>query len=847
MKSLVNNTTTYNYLYYATRPKWLVVFVNSSQNVFENNKQNKNSFNKFKDFDSLKNQTDSFLALWSLCRQAPKELGKKKPPSKGKPQNSKIETQIAAQHLFQTKELLCWTSDLSFFNLRGYFSNILKALQICRVAARNNRKILFIKGSNSSYAHSMRLNPWLQNQRQMLPQMLCNILNVSYAAQPAKSVFFNKQSNSCLLYQINILRNTYFKKDLLEHKKKQSISQLGKHSNKTVHSPSLVNKTTATAFFAAKKKEVLTGFKNRNNHKCFYQLNSLLSNCYFIKKRQRSEKTPTTASFLVPDVYGLGIKVPSFTFSSNKATNKHSVIKNQGTPFKETKIRIGSVIKLRIKETQIMSQQIAGTQFNNSLAGFLTNPKTTFNTACSLSNYNYYYSTFSNEVLNKKNAFWNPRRAKADRLEKMLPLFISEIKTKYNNTLQILESKICTPCSLAKPRTGTHPFLDLNREPYMKKGWAEHCKQHHYYLPLASSILNTSIDFNKCSAERTKKQKLVEYGALGDIFAWQPKFQTISSAFYSSNQSRKTKAAITKQQKLLQTRSPISLDKLSGFFRMSPISIDFKQKITKGQFRFALIGQFLMFTSALTKANRALLKRAKKKIKKQGSFLKQAKNNKKKITFATFLGPSVGGLPKKKTATVLDRGKRCNYVTYKNNYKTSSTTTYWYSRPQKTLFAFLIKKKIIKKEYPETVFTPQIKIGKEAKRVNHMGQFKNKKTKAHIWQLFKNQKLCLTTPSFRKYYKTIVGLNYLKQYEMFVKTPFVNNQLADIIFFINPEKAIDVVNQANSLKIPTIGIVSGIAVNSSQKGRQSCNSSRLRESVNYPILSCKCFFYTYNK
>ena len=69
---------------------------------------------------------------------------------------------------------------------------------------------------------------------------------------------------------------------------------------------------------------------------------------------------------------------------------------------------------------------------------------------------------------------------------------------------------------------------------------------------------------------------------------------------------------------------------------------------------------------------------------------------------------------------------------------------------------------------------------------------------------------------------------------MFAKTPFLNNQLADIIFFINPEKNEGLVNQANSLKIPTIGIVSGITTNS--QGRQRYNNSRLKESVYYPIL-----------
>lgn len=98
---------------------------------------------------------------------------------------------------------------------------------------------------------------------------------------------------------------------------------------------------------------------------------------------------------------------------------------------------------------------------------------------------------------------------------------------------------------------------------------------------------------------------------------------------------------------------------------------------------------------------------------------------------------------------------------------------------------------------------------------------------------FIRKKLCVTVGSFRRYYKTIITLNQLKQYEMFAKTPFVNNQLADIIFFISPEKNQNLVDQANSLKIPTIGIVSGSGCS---KTRQNCNNFRFKDSVYYPIL-----------
>jgi hypothetical protein len=45
---------------------------------------------------------------------------------------------------FRTKELLCWREDLSFFNLRWYFLNCFKALQMCWTAVRNNKRIAFV-------------------------------------------------------------------------------------------------------------------------------------------------------------------------------------------------------------------------------------------------------------------------------------------------------------------------------------------------------------------------------------------------------------------------------------------------------------------------------------------------------------------------------------------------------------------------------------------------------------------------------------------------------------------------------------------------------------------------------
>lgn len=45
---------------------------------------------------------------------------------------------------FKTKPLLCWRSDLAYFNLRWYFLNTFKALHLCWNAVKNNKRIAFV-------------------------------------------------------------------------------------------------------------------------------------------------------------------------------------------------------------------------------------------------------------------------------------------------------------------------------------------------------------------------------------------------------------------------------------------------------------------------------------------------------------------------------------------------------------------------------------------------------------------------------------------------------------------------------------------------------------------------------
>lgn len=848
MKFLANNSTTYNYLYYATRPKWLIVSSTKPallkqlpyhKNKLDNSlKQKANPLNSGHTCDSFKNKANGFLNLWSLCQQS--QLRLKKSLSTKKNVLPMVTATLAAGRLFQTKELLCWTSDLSFFNLRGYFLSILKALQICRVAGRNNKKVLFIKGALASYVHYMRLNPWLQGRRQTLPKTLYSILNASYLNVFGPSFFNDCLENSqYLLGQINRSINSHCKKgQICKQKRAGLVGGLAGPFGQTQKRRAFCQTLVSLPIKSDKRLCALAGApQSKANWKCFYQLNDLLNSHFMKVSNFYSIEVGQQDRFVVP---GHGLRpVGPFLLISNvyKHTHKH-LGKGHFTSYKTRNkkrpllMRASNVIKLRIKEAQTMSQQIAGTQFSNSLAGFLTNSKTTFNTAYSLYNYNFYYSINigTSEILNKKSSFWNPHKTTAQRLEKKLQeswdpdtqLKVVRSPKKNGPATVFRREKINSFHSFNIKDSRLLEFL--NKLPHINKQWSEH-SYNHYYLSVASSIYTKITLHSNRYPTKIKTQKLVEYGALGDIAAWRPKSMSVLSVFNSNSDSTKTK--ISKIKPVEGIQKVINLHTSEGFFRTNQI-VGLKQKKSKKQSK-ATIAQFIMFSPL--KAYR-FLKRVKKKIKKEdNNIINLFKNNEKKKAFATQ-APFSKKLPKKKKINTLlnNNQERCAYkTTYKqNNPSVVDISNYWYNTVEKKA---LLNKKIIKKEY---LHGPSEKGWKRENMFKRSeGRFQNE-IKIRLKKRSIKTTVCLAASSFCKYYKGIISLNYIKQYKMFAKTPFTNNQLGDILFFLNPEKTYEVVKQANSLKIPTIGVVSGITRNST--GRQSYDSSRLRESVSYPIL-----------
>ena len=102
---------------------------------------------------------------------------------------------------------------------------------------------------------------------------------------------------------------------------------------------------------------------------------------------------------------------------------------------------------------------------------------------------------------------------------------------------------------------------------------------------------------------------------------------------------------------------------------------------------------------------------------------------------------------------------------------------------------------------------------------------------------------------FNEYYNQLLSSNELNNQLFFAKNPWSSSSFCildsstdidlgagggyDLIFFIDPEKNQDLVNQAKRLKIPTIGIIS------SGKGirkRMPFKGYSLEDAVHYPII-----------
>nr|YP_009239257.1 ribosomal protein S2 [Ulva linza]AML80580.1 ribosomal protein S2 [Ulva linza] len=686
-------------------------------------------------------------------------------------------------YLFQTKQLLCWGPDLAFLNLRNTFSNVFKALQICWSAARNNKKILFINGNDSIDADSILVNSWLiqQCKRHSMPRKLNNISNVA-----AK---YRNHLTAPSKYVINPLPN----KALFNHlniflnslKIKTTYVQNRKIGNFIKNSNALLHSSLARSkdFYLLKKDSIIERQVDQSQY---------LTNAKGIK-RHKFIKTPRLEIQKLNNIGNHRITTGKTLYNSEKqyVVNNHN----------QLQIKIKNAIQLQVKEAQTLTQQIAG-EITAPLIGFLTNNKTGFNTLQNQLNeefYNYCKSVNFNNT------------------SKSLFKGIVDVSTKGKNAQS---SVIGRKIYYNNYRT----FLNLNG---IGKSDLKGGLYSQNYIPF-SFYIKPVTRFTAPAGQCKAKQLIVRQNIFGNILAWRLKGQHPSSVFYSQfkvfdqRDLYKSKQPTIPNQNNIEAfkivnQSKLKFSKSQVLFKNTKSFITFKSpKINKASFNFY---SNLKSYTVNTNKNRPTDKlsivdislRLKKNRFNSNVFVKNTGPNSidhfyiKRFYFCLHLCPSKGEGQSKRQSV---KDSRVAWISNRNNSSIRS------SRPSAT------------------------------------NLFRNNQT----FKAYKNQQLSKRVipklfryheKKFRNYYDRLINSNQLNQYQMFAKSPFINNKLADIMFFINPEKNQNLVNQANCLKIPTVGVISGIAT--SQLGRRSCNHYSLNNLVSYPILgnpSSSFFIYS---
>lgn len=708
------------------------------------------------------------------------------------------------RYLFQTKQLLCWGPDLAFLNLRNSFSNLFKALQICWSAARNNKKIVFINGNDSIEADSTLVNTWLiqQCKRHSMPYKLNNISNITakyinHLTVPSECLT-STLLNKALFNHLNAFLNSLKIKTSYVYKKK--IQSFIKNSN-TLFSSNLTQPLTLA--FAARAKE-----QEQRYAKDFYTRNYVErpinqrqvftdSGSFFTKiKQYEFTKTPKLEIQKVSKIENRNVKIGRIVYSNEK----EYVVNNQ------LQIKMKKAIQLQVKEAQTLTQQIGG-EITAPLVGFLTNTKTGFNTLQNQLNeefYNYCKSVYFNNT--SKNLF------------KSIVDINVPTKTKKKTQLQDKYEDI----------NKKHRALqDVIRKSNLKGGvYSQN------YLPF-SFYIRPINRFNLLTSEQCKAKQSIVQNVFGNILAWRLKGQHPSSTFYSQFKIFDQRNQYKSKQLTMPNQSNIQAFKVVGFTKLA---------LTKPQVLFKNTKNFITFKSPII--NKASL-----------GFYSNYKSHR---------------VNSKETRSVIPSSIRDIYFKLKKNKHNSILVKKGYSNNIDHFYINRFYQSVKDGTFPFPLFSPlafglrvplQEKQKAKAKGV-YSNQNKNSITnRSSIPDLFRNHSTFKAHKSqgisnkvipglfrekkFHNYYDKFIGLNQFNQYQMFAKSPFINNKLADIMFFINPEKNQNLVNQANCLKIPTIGVISGMAT--SRLGRPSCNRYSLNNLVNYPIVgnpSSSFFIYS---
>jgi hypothetical protein len=272
--------------------------------------------------------------------------------------------------IFQSCELLCWRIDLQFLNLRAYFGNLLKALHVCWLASRNNKRIVFVDQANISNDLSQVLHHSLtkQHSRHTLPRLL--------EATLAKNA--NPRDTIGTMDSPSVL-------DVAQEKKPATQQISPKHKptkSVTVFNQlfGLLNSVTAGAEMQKKQPPVLTkGFK----------IQPSLPNTDLINRLKLIAQE--FGAMPDKDVDNKNLN----QYEGNK--HRYDIHKSAMPPIRIFNKNTKYQIKLRAKAAQLSSRQIG---FFSSITGssFLSNSKNAFKSIDNLVHLNNFSASKTNPV-----------------------------------------------------------------------------------------------------------------------------------------------------------------------------------------------------------------------------------------------------------------------------------------------------------------------------------------------------------------------------------------------------------------------------------------------------------------
>lgn len=511
------------------------------------------------------------------------------------------------------------------------------------------------------------------------------------------------------------------------------------------------------------------------------QLGHMQSNNYAHEQKTKRDELAKTRKLNTQKASKI-IHSDHSTMLSKSLFLTHNEKQSPVSNYDQFKINTNNAIRLQVKEAHILTQQITG-EITVPLVGFLTNTKTGFNT-----------------LQNQRN-----------------DAFFNQSKSVYlNNSLNALvKNTVHTRAKALNFESGLHHNItNHNYEASINKLQSSYSASiyHQYYLPFSFYVRPVNNGGLLVNQQSKQKQCIIRQNIFGKILAWRLKGQYPSSMFYS-------------QFKIFDQRHKYKIKQLTIPNNNNVDAAVYELKLTPAK------SQVLFKNSK----NFITLKKPVRLVQRTYKTSLQFYSNSKPHNTSSDNQPPIKLSP-------ADTGLACskntrNLKVLLKSFKDNSINNYYISR----FYQSIKTSSMYNNQHKNSISPTKLKSPvTQLFRTNYVLKAYKTQTKQLIAKLLRYDE-----KKFCNYYDKLINSNQLNQYQMFAKSPYVNNKLADIIFFINPEKNQNLVNQANCLKIPTIGIISGMAY--SELGRRGCNHYNLNNLVNYPILgnpSSHFFVYT---